>query len=231
MMRKVNISDIKQMGENLPFSPTGNVFLDDRYNNHIRQYGVNNEWKYYRFFWGLAARYQPEVVVELGGYQGTSAAHFKGGHPEANVFSIDHHTDPGDDFNREKMNEAVKVTGIVYLRGWTIDSVADEERGRHNLGDATSVYGLLCQMLGNRTIDILFIDSWHDYDHAMRDWVAYKPLLSNPALVICDDITWDDGAVISGMGKFWEELPGEKYLDLDNLHPGTGMGFLIYRGE
>lgn len=74
-------------------------------------------------------------------------------------------------------------------------------------------------------IDILFIDSWHQYEYAVRDWNDYSPLLSSPALVICDDIIGGYGAVIAGMLDFWHELPGEKFLE-NRVHVGYPMGFV-----
>jgi hypothetical protein len=79
----------------------------------------------------------------------------------------------------------------------------------------------------SKKIDILFIDSWHHYEYAMMDWKAYGPLISSPGLIICDDII--DGeekyAPISGMIRFWEQMPEPKFLNA-NLHPGSNMGFV-----
>ena len=98
---------------------------------------------------------------------------------------------------------------LVYLQGWTWD-----------------MQPAIAKL--NKPIDILFIDSWHDYEHAMRDWKDYEPLLADTSLIICDDIIGGYGAVISGMMDFWDDLPGEKYLDMNNLHPGSNMGFIKY---
>ena len=50
-------------------------------------------------------------------------------------------------------------------------------------------------------------------------------MLEEEALVICDDITTAHN--FEGMIKFWEDLPGEKFLD-SRIHPGIPMGFLRY---
>jgi predicted O-methyltransferase YrrM len=197
LQRLINSPEIEQ--------PTGDSFLDNRYSPEPRLY--------YRFFYHLAKLLQPGFIVELGGWQGTAAAHFAAGHPKATVITIDHHGDPGDEVHREKMIEASgQYKNLIYLRGWTwdvVDYVRSFEKG----------------------IDLLFIDSWHDYEHAMKDWQAYSPLLSSPALVICDDITGDRGPVIDRMDLFWEELPGQKYLDVGRLHPNFPMGLLRYQKE
>ena len=82
--------------------------------------------------------------------------------------------------------------------------------------------------LNERTIDVLFIDSWHVYHQAKRDWEAYKPLLSKNALVIVDDVlTGTPGSAIDGVKEFFEELPGNKLL-IDSLHVGYPQGYMIY---
>ena len=80
--------------------------------------------------------------------------------------------------------------------------------------------------LNGRTIDILFIDSWHEYNQAKKDWESYKPLLSDEALIICDDILkGNPGDGIDNMRKFWDEMKGEKFLN-DNLHRGFPQGYV-----
>lgn len=200
LQRIINSPEVSQ--------PTGDSFLDHRYNAGPRPY--------YRLFYHLAKRLQPGFIVELGGWQGTAAAHFAAGNPQATVITIDHHTDPGDEAHREKMIEASgQYKNMIYLRGWTWD-VVDYVRSFE------------------KPLEILFIDSWHDYEHAKRDWELYSPLLSSPALVICDDITTDRGPVIDRMDLFWEELPGQKFLKT-GLHDSSSrnipMGFLKYEAR
>lgn len=208
------------------FSPfaTGHQFLDNRYKWQDETNGV--EWPYYRFFYHLSRLLMPDLIVELGGYQGTAAAHFAAGQPEATVVTIDHHTDPGDQENKQKMEEAcLQFPNLRYIQGWSTDQEAEAQRGHHHLGDAPSAYPEILAL--DRKTDILFIDSWHTYDHAMLDWLAYSPLLNSPALVICDDIQAGGGpqSPISGMMRFWDEMPEPKFLN-SNLHPGTQMGFV-----
>lgn len=229
-MRDFNLYNIEIIAARFnPAVSTGDDFLDGRYQWQAVDNGA--EWPYYRFFYHLAKMLKPAFVVELGGFQGTAAAHFAAGSPDSLVITIDHHTDPGDEENRAKMEQAAALyPNLTYLRGWTTDAEAEAQAGHHALGDAPSAYPKVTGI--GRKIDILFIDSWHVYEHAKLDWKAYSPLLSDGALVICDDITDEDrpGFAITGMQKFWDELPECKFLDGDNLHPGTKMGFLKYSG-
>jgi predicted O-methyltransferase YrrM len=118
---------------------------------------------------------------------------------------------------------------LVYHQGWSTPALAEINRGQHLRGDVDSAYQQIADALEfyNRKIDILFIDSWHCYEYAKMDYEAYSPLLSSPALIICDDIQAGGGpeSPIQGMMDFWDELPEPKFLNA-NLHPGTNLGFV-----
>jgi len=223
-MRPFDIEHLEHMAMRFNPLPTGDNFLDNRYEWQELVNGV--EWPYYRFFYHLSKMLQPDLIVELGGWQGTAAAHFAAGWPSGSVITIDHHTDTGDEYNKLIMSKACdKFENLVYVQGWTNPEVAEREKGNHALGDAESAFGFVRSV--RNKIDVLFIDSWHTYSNAVLDWKYYQPLLNSPALVICDDIQEGetDGDPISGMMRFWNELPEPKFLN-SNLHPGTQMGFL-----
>lgn len=207
-MNDYNLEDIQGViADPTSYLPTEDGFLDERYHWQIITFGSEN--RYYRLFYRLARKLAPGLVVELGGWQGTGAAHFAGGGARM-VISIDHHTDPGDDAHREKMIRAAhRYPNMLYHQGWTWDVLPE------------------IRALG-RPIDILFIDSWHQYEYAKRDWDDYSPLLADGALVIADDILSRDGPVIAGMRRFWDEISAgrEAFLDEGVLHPGIPMGFL-----
>jgi predicted O-methyltransferase YrrM len=94
----------------------------------------------------------------------------------------------------------------------------------------------ILEYLDGRKIDILFIDGWHGHAYARADFDTYAPLLSENALVICDDICGGsdgsgDSAAIFGMRQFWDGLPGEeRHLD-GRIHPGYPQGYLKYKGK
>lgn len=221
MIKSFSLNQIKSIIQTSNI-PTGNQLLDARYESHNTQFG--HHWPYYRILYQLAKLAiptlssdgieLPSVIVELGGWQGTAAAHLAGGNPDAMVITVDHLSDPGDDKNRIKMKEAEdQFNNLLFMQGWTWDVCPK------------------IKLIASQGIDILFIDSWHDYDHAMRDWNDYKPLLNSPSLIICDDIIGGYGPVISGMEDFWVDImkdcDNEGFLDTD-IHPGSAMGFLKY---
>lgn len=221
------LDDIRRIiSLSLDSGPTGDSFLDIRYEHHRLKYG--HHWPYYRTFYLLAAHLKPSLIVELGGWQGTAAAHFANGNPDTAVVSIDHHTDPGDEHNQSLMLAAQdRYSNLKYIQGWTTEMLANREKGRHARGDAPNAYSQVVEL--GLPIDILFVDSWHRYDEAMDDWNTYSQILASPSLVICDDIQagGDEHSPIQGMLDFWSNLPGEKFLE-NRIHPGSQMGFIKY---
>ncbi len=219
-MKDFSLDDInKIIRDTSTYDPIGDAFLDNRYREHIAQGGNH---LFYRLFYHLAKYLQPDFTVELGGWQGTAAAHLAEGWSLGTVITIDHHTDSGDEENKVKMLEAeAQYDNIHYIQGWTNGILAQREKGRHTLGDAPNALLEVTKKIWEN-IDILFIDSWHMYEEAMLDWVAYSVHLSKPSLVICDDIS-DPIEML----PFWNELPGEKFLEAA-AHPGNPMGFLKY---
>ena len=211
---KFTLDDVRRViGRALEDEPTGDPFLDARYDETTAQRG--EPLYYYRFFYLFAMEFKPRFSVELGAWQATCAAHMAGGNPDGVVVTIDHHTDPGDEAHRARALEAAqRYPNLFYLQGWTWDMVGE------------------VRAFGKR-VEVLFIDSWHQHDKVTRDWQDYSPLLSSPALVVADDILEKDGPVIAGMQRFWDGLPGEKFLDR-RLHPcGPScypMGFLKHVG-
>ena len=185
--------------------PTGDPFLDARYDWQTRTF---NEAPYYRLFYRLSQALRPKMVLELGAWQGTGAAHWA---PHAGtVATIDHHTDPGDGEHERLCREAAqRYANLFYVKGWTWDV-------RQEIRD-----------LGKR-IDVLFVDSWHHHDKAMRDWDTYRDMLRpDGALVICDDVC-DVEPTLHDMVRFWEEISGPYERFLVKGLATYDMGFFLY---
>jgi predicted O-methyltransferase YrrM len=87
----------------------------------------------------------------------------------------------------------------------------------HNTTDAGDK---VFELLDGKTIDLLFLDSTHDGATPTKEFEQYKPMFSDVALVVCDDI----GGLL--MQDFWQNLPGEK-VELNDLHLsyGASVGF------
>lgn len=204
-MNNFTLADIQALvTESLKEAPTGNAWLDARYDEQVGIIGHTNP--YYRLFYRIAQTLKPEFVVELGSWQCTAAAHFALGNPAGEVISIDIHRE--DKAAQGRCWEAEgHIPNLTYINAWSWDAI-----------DVIKAM--------DRPLNVIFIDAWHDYQYAKREWDLYSPLLSSLALVICDDIT--AGFNFDGMIKFWEELPGEKFLNNEVHRGGIPMGFIRY---
>ena len=205
-MNKFTLNDIKRLIKKaMGQKPTGNSWLDSRYNEQLHIQG--HTMPYYKLFYYLAQKLNPECVVELGSFQATGAAHFACGNSDTTVFTIDIHKD--DKNAQQRCYEAMKqCPNLHYINKWTWDAVDDIKSYK-------------------KPIDILFIDAWHKYDMVKREWELYQPLLNDNALVIFDDITEDYN--FEGMITIWNEISKPFHSFTDNkLHITIPMGFLKY---
>lgn len=146
--------------------------------------------RYNRFLFEFARRYKPELVVETGTDRGRSAAHFALGNPQGKVITIDI-----DQACKDNV-DALKISNIVSVAA---DSLAFVDK----------IHG--------KNVDVLFLDSLHQYDHASAEWRAYHPKVQSAGIVFFDDINLD-----AGMRQFWAEIPGRRF-DLSHLHV-SGFG-------
>lgn len=201
------LKDIQSLiAEALKDKPTGIPLLDSRYDWYANL--VNHSNPYYRLFYLIAKELKPNFVVELGSYRATAAAHFALGNPDGQVVTIDIHKDPQQVGDKAACKEtADQIDNLRYINAWTWDALEDVESY-------------------NKGIDVLFIDAWHAEEFVKREQALYFPLLTNPALVICDDL-FNAGGQFPGMEEWWESLSGEKFLNAQ-VHPGIPMGFLRY---
>lgn len=216
-MKNFNLDDIKRLIEqSLKEEPTGDDWLDSRYNEQVHWIGHTNP--YYKLFYLIAKELKPELTVELGSWQATGAAHFAAGNPEGQVITCDIHK---DDKNAQirAIEAASHYENLTYLNRWTVDKIGQDATGQQVIGAVSFI-----ENLPNK-ISILYIDAWHNYKYVKWEWEAYLPLLASPALVIFDDVTNDYN--FEKMTEFWEELPEPKYLSKDGLHKEIPMGFVI----
>lgn len=198
-MNAFTLDDIKRLIEqSLLEVPTGDDWLDSRYNEQVHYIGHTNP--YYRLFWLIAQQLKPALSVELGSWQATGAAHLALGNPAGHVYTVDIHR---EDFAAKlRAQEAAGYCpNLTYINAWTWDAAPQIPNG----------------------IELLFIDAWHDYQYAKREWDLYAPKLAATALVVCDDITTEFN--FEGMDRFWVEMPEPKFLD-SRPHPGIPMGFI-----
>ena len=210
---KINWKRLQQMvPEALAEPSVGDAWLEARYQEDVPICGHTNP--YYKFFYLVAREFKPAFSVELGTYRGNTAGHLGVGNPEGTVYTIDWHRDPGDIVHKRV---AIAV-GEHYPNVTYINKASWDEESIRRVTEVAAVH----------PIDILFIDAWHWYEHAHREWDIYRPLLADEALVVCDDIQDQPGSTVE-MVKFWKEVSNgyENFEDF-KMHFAVLMGFVRF---
>jgi len=195
--------------------PTWDSWLDERYMDDMGIIGHTNP--YYKLFYLISQEFKPKFSVELGTYRGVAAGHLAAGNPEGLVYTIDWHRDPAD-----KQHQ-------VFARG--MDAHYDNVRYLNGCSWDMSIVQQVADVAVKTPIDILFIDAWHWYEHAIKEWNLYRPLLSKEALVICDDISDNPTSTVE-MARFWSEVSsGYESFRITKLHSWIPMGFFRFVRE
>jgi predicted O-methyltransferase YrrM len=140
---------------------------------------------YNRFIYALVQTFKPALMVETGTDRGRSCAHMALGNPQGQVVTID--IDPAC----SEQALGLELPNVAALTG-----------------DSLGLLGLF----DPGSINLLFLDSLHTYEHTKAEWEAFRSKLCPGALVLIDDIALDEG-----MRQFWRELPQPK-LKLNHLH-------------
>jgi cephalosporin hydroxylase len=140
---------------------------------------------------------QPRLSVELGVSGGGGSLHLALGWPSGKVVGVDIAYDHPE-------NLSFIIHNCPNFELWLEDSIKSAE----------GVYKK------NGEVDILFLDSVHTFEHTTAELKAYRPYLSDRAIVLFDDLFRPD------MEGLWESLPGQKHR-MDTLHDGAvdGGGF------
>jgi len=152
--------------------------------------------RYYHLMCLLSQRLSPCVAVELGVERGDGLASLALGSPRCRIFGVD------QDVHGLLPTTLAEFPSITFLHKRSTP-VPEELRGLE--------------------IDILHIDTIHNYAQVTAEWKEYKPFLAQGAVVLFDDLHADEDAVAR---KFYE-LPYPKHQD-DRLHIGCGYGVLLY---
>ncbi len=140
---------------------------------------------YNRFLFLWVERTAPLFVVETGTDRGRSGAHMAMGNKASKIVSID------IDGACSAHLDTLKLPNVETITG---DAVAASHR------------------FLDRSIDMLFLDSLHEYDHMVREVAAFMPKAKLGALVFVDDIHLNPG-----MERLWNEIAKPK-RDISSLH-------------
>ncbi len=117
---------------------------------------------------------------------------------------------------------SVKTVGIDIANDYP-DNIKHIQKYHPNfefiIGDSIDMAPIIHNRFGE--IDLLFIDTTHTEKQTIAEYEAYKPYLSNKAIVCLDDLNRP------GMDLAWQKMPAPKKR-FDFLHPSqapTDGGF------
>jgi len=154
-----------------------------------------NSQRYYLYLNALVAETKPKRVLELGTCEGGSALFMMLALPAgASLTTVD----------------------IEEREPWQAKAFFGDTRLKRLVGNDLSlrVYGAHAPC----DIDLLFIDTVHEYEHVAAELALYLPLMAPGGVVVMDDIS-----ISLGMKRLWEGLKLEK-LDLGPTLHWSGFG-------
>ena len=181
-----------------------------------RRTGVESAWYgHVPFAHWLVSVCQPRLLIELGTHNGASYAAFCEAMAQfagsGRAFAID--TWAGDDHAGHYGDE-------VY---WDLKRFHDEHyAGFSELLRCT--FDAALPYFGDGTVDLLHIDGLHTYEAVRADWDAWRPKLSEYAVVLFHDTNVRERGF--GVWRLWDDLRGA-YPHFEFLH-GHGLGVLAY---
>lgn len=89
-------------------------------------------------------------------------------------------------------------------------------------------------ILGDKSIDLLFIDGDHRYEGVERDFEMYSPLVKENGILAFHDIVYGPKENIGGVPEFWQEIRSfYKYKEIvkDKNQNVCGIGLLFMKSD
>ncbi len=172
---------------------------------------INRPAKYYYFLAGLVFSQRMIQILEIGTNFGGSIMSMSRGVIEADVL--------------------VSKLVTVDIQYKNQDGFKEYPRIKRITGDSLdeNVIEKACRCF-DRPIDLLYIDSLHEYDHTKRNIEAYAKKL-NPGYIVLDDIRQCDQMV-----KLWSEIVERFGIDAFDasavsIREGAGFGIIRWRKD
>lgn len=188
----VSLQELRALSDSLHTTP------DDR-PQWLKGMPYSSETKshYHILLWEICRRYKPEYTIEIGIDKAGSTLALAAGNPAGAVISVD--------IDKPSCENAKKVALSHSLVNLT---VAENDSLKH------------CRELLqgiDRKADLLFIDGAHDFKHAFAEYVEYRPLMKQGAIILFDDIHES-----KDMEAVWDKIVDPK-VELPKAH-WTGFG-------
>ena len=145
----------------------------------------------------LIAKYQPQVVLEIGTARGgTLFLLTKFSSPNAHLISLDL---PGGQYG----GGYNKWTGY-FFKSFALDTQKISLIRADSHKDST--LKKLKKILKGKPIDVLFIDGDHSYEGVKKDFEMYSPLVKAGGIIAFHDIVIHPPETECDVNKFWNEI-------------------------
>jgi len=168
---------------------------------------IGRPTKYYYFLAGFVRSLDLRRILEIGtNYGGSIMSIHKGIHKD----SIDQSRIATIDIVSKNHEGLSKYPSIKRIAGDSLDPTVKNRVSDYFQGP----------------IDLIYIDSLHEYDHTKDNISSYAEML-NPNYIILDDIRQCDG-----MKRLWNELKktcGDNAFDASDISIRKGAGFGVIR--
>jgi len=168
----------------------------------------------------IVSAVQVKNALEIGTWSGgTLFMTCRVADPDAMVISVDL---PGGKFGG----------GYLWPRRFVYRKFAKNNQSLHLLrkdSHNSDTRGLVRSLLGDRSLDFLFIDGDHTYDGVRADFEMYAPLVRSGGIVAFHDIAKHPTQTRCEVDRFWNEIKLRyHYLEIikDPLQGWAGIGVL-----
>jgi predicted O-methyltransferase YrrM len=149
---------------------------------------------YFRALYEWAHALQPKSILEIGTDRGWSAANIAAGALSSTVVTLD-----------------IRADSAGFVREFPVDNIVPITMNSSVAAD---------HVVSFHPFDMLFVDGNHTFNQAYGEYVLYRPLMREGALILFDDLALDmDG---DEMGVFWDHVLDRKER-VDHLHH-SGFG-------
>jgi predicted O-methyltransferase YrrM len=196
-------------------------FAKTSFHGFLRPIQVRSE---IRSLVGLVREIKPRSVLEIGTAKGgTLFLWTRLASDDAHLISIDL---PGGGFG----NGYVKWRSPIYRSFAIHDQRIDLVRGNSH---SESILERTKNLLGDRSVDFLYIDAGHTYDDVKQDFEMYSGLVAQGGLIAFHDIAVHAPATGCEVHRFWSEIKPQhdsgEFIQ-ESSQGWAGIGYLRWNG-
>lgn len=190
--------------------------MNFNYNQDFRDFSL--PWAGHKYFvYDLVKSFQPEKIVELGTFKGTSMFAMLQAIKDHNLQS---------EFNAIDSWEGDRHAGYYEGEKWLEDIKLSLSKyyNEQNVKLHRTYFDSALEHFEENSIDLLHIDGLHTYEAVKHDFDSWLPKVKGNGIILFHDIviTRED----FGVWKLWEELKQSEDYHTIEFHHSCGLGVL-----